>query len=155
MSGEKEGQHRTSDLDEWRQWIANKAVELVPEEIEKTIPAEKIITAPMRFVRTNKGKDSSSLEAKSRLVIPGHTDPQLGLYRTDAPTTSHLAVIVCAILSMSLGWGIEIFDVTTAFLSGMAMTRELYTKAPAEGLPAAGRWPRVRPYALLRVLKAD
>ena len=114
----------------------NGAVDLVPRAEEGTIPKEKIISAPMRYVRTNINKDTKILEAKSRLIIPGHTDPEIGMHRTDAPTTTHLAVIVAATIAVSLGFDIETFDVTTAFLSGMAMTRKLYTKAPPEGLPA-------------------
>ena len=107
----------------------------------------------MRYVRTNKNKETKALEAKSRLIIPGHTDPELGLHRTDAPTTTHLAVIVAATIAVSLGFDIETFDVTTAFLSGMAMMRKLYTKAPPDGLPAAEGWKAIRPYQLLQVLK--
>ena len=66
-----------------------------------------------------KCKDDKELIAKSRMVIPGHEDPQFGLFRTDAPTTSPLAVLVCATIAVSLDWGFEVFDVSTAFLSGM------------------------------------
>ena len=142
-----------SDLAEWRQWIINKAVDLVPAAKEAKIPKEKIISAPMRYVRTNRSKEIKALEAKSRLIIPGHTDPELGLYRTDAPTTTHLAVIAAATIAIRLGFDIETFDVQTAFLSGMEMTRELFTRAPPEGLPAAEGWPAVKPYALMQVLK--
>ena len=107
----------TADFSEWKQWITNEAVELVPPEKEKTNPASKIITAPMRHVRTNKGQ-GSKVEAKSRLVIPGQHDPQLGLFRTDAPTTSSLAVWVCASLGVAMGWTFEVFDVATAFFVG-------------------------------------
>ena len=98
-----------SDLAEWRQWIINQAVDLVPAAEEAKVPKGKIISAPMRYVRTNRSKDvkASALEAKSRLIIPGHTDPELGLYRTDAPTTTQLAVITAATLAMSLGLDIE------------------------------------------------
>ena len=150
---EEKGKFDEADLSEWRQFILNKAVELVPRAEEGTIPKEKIISAPMRYVRTNKNKDTKILEAKSRLIIPGHTDPEIGMHRTDAPTTTHLAVIVAATIAVSLGFDIETFDVTTAFLSGMAMTRKLYTKAPPEGLPATEGWKAIRPYQLLQVLK--
>ena len=134
-----------ADLAEWRQFIINQAVDLVPISEEGNISKDKMISAPMRYVRTNKNKDAKgafakALEAKSRLIIPGHTDPELGLHRTDAPTTTHLAVITAATLAVCLGFDIETFDVTTAFLSGMEMKRKLYTKAPPEGLPAAEGW---------------
>ena len=110
----------------------------------------------MRYVRVDRrANPGEALDAKSRLILPGHTDPELGLHRTDSPTTSTLAVIVCAILARCLDWGTEVFDVTTAFLSGKELTRELYARAPREGLPAIQeeRWPRIRPLALILVIK--
>ena len=80
--------------------------------------------------------ETDDIEAKSRLVIPGHLDPQIGLFRIDAPTTSPLAVMVCATIAISLDWSFEVFDIMTAFLSGMRMERELYVRAPTEGLPS-------------------
>jgi len=142
-----------SDLAEWKQWVANKAVTIVPEKEEDNISSDLIIAAPMRYVRTNRSKEADELEAKSRLIIPGHTDPQLGLYRTDAPTTNHLSVVMCAVIAISYGFDLETFDVMTAFLSGMKMTRELYTKAPAGGLPGTESTPAVKPFGLLKVLK--
>ena len=87
------------------------------------------------------------------MIIPGHTDPQIGSYRTDAPTTSLMAVMVCATIAVAMKWTGMTFDVSTAFLSGLAMTREVYAKAPREGLPAAEGWEAVPSYALLRLLK--
>ena len=66
------------------------------------------------------------------MIIPGHTDPQIGPYRTDAPTTSLMAVMVCATIAVAMKWTGMTFDVSTAFLSGLAMTREVYAKAPAK-----------------------
>lgn len=69
-----------SDLAERRKWILNGAVERVPHGIEKDMPLHNIMSAPMKYVRTNKGS-ADKLEAKSRLLIPGHTGPQIGQYR--------------------------------------------------------------------------
>jgi len=106
-----------ADAEEWRQWVANKTVDTRPVRDEKKIPKTKIITAPMRYVRTNRAKMWEEMIAKSRLIIPGHKDPQIGLYRTDAPTTSGLAVLVVAALAACLDWAGMLFDVSTAFLS--------------------------------------
>jgi hypothetical protein len=71
-----------SDAAEWKQLLASGSVAVVPASEGSSIPRELIFTAPMRFVRTNKSKEPDQLQAKSRLIIPGHRDPQLGLYRT-------------------------------------------------------------------------
>jgi hypothetical protein len=128
-------------------------VAIVPEKEENKIARELIFTAPMRFVRTNKSKQPEELIAKSRLIIPGHMDPQLGLYRTDAPTTSGLAVMVVATLAAGRGWYLRFFDVSTAFLSGKEIGRTVYVRRPVDGLPSVNGSQRVRPYKLMKVLK--
>ena len=47
----------------------------------------------------------------------------------------------------------ETFDVKTAFLSGKELGRDLYIKAPREGLPAVAGWPALEPFRLIQVLK--
>ena len=101
-------------------------------------------SAEQDYCSTNKAGSSepwetNDIEAKPCLVIPGHLDPQIGLFRIDAPTTSPLALMVCPTAAMSLDWSFEVFDIMTAFLSGMRMDRELYVRAPKEGLPSPSR----------------
>ena len=141
-----------SDRAEWAQWIKNKVTSFVPTELEDKIDKRSIISVPMRYVRTNRG-EGGALVAKSRLTIAGHTDPAIGLYRTDAPTTSHLAVLLTAVIAISMDWIGYIFDVVTAFLTGESLQRELYTRAPREGLPAVDSSPAVRPFGLVKILK--
>ena len=86
-------------------------------------------------------------------MIPGHRDPQIVLYRTDTPTTSGLAVLVTVAVAVCYDWIGELFDVGTAFLSGLPIDRELYVRAPKEGLPAVDDVAKIKPYALLRLLK--
>ena len=114
----------------------------------KKIPKGTIIASPMRYVRTNRGKNNEMLAAKSRIVLPGHRRPRLGLYRTDASTTSGLAVYVAASIAVSMGWAGELFDVATAFLTGKKLDRELYARAPKEGLPTVKYGVKLAPYAL-------
>ena len=120
-----------ADAAEWKQWLISGAVVLVPASQESGIRKDQIFSAPMRFVRTNKAKESGHLQAKSRLIIPGHRDPQFGLYRTDAPTTSGLAVMVVATIAAAQGWFIRFFDVMTAFLSGKAIGRTVFIRGLA------------------------
>ena len=141
-----------SDQADWAQWVKNQVTAFVPPHMEKRMDANNIISVPMRYVRTNRG-EGGALVAKSRLTLAGHTDPAIGLYRTDAPTTSHLAVLITAVIAVSMDWSGYIFDVVTAFLTGEKLQRELYTRAPKEGLPAVGSCPSVKPFGLLGFLK--
>ena len=60
---------------------------------------------------------------------------------------------MAATLGVSQGMTGVVFDVRSAFLSGLPLDREVYCRAPAAGLPAAAGLPDIRPYQLLRVLK--
>ena len=69
---------------------------------EQRIPHNQIIAAPIRYV--GKAKQSGDMmQPKSSIRIPGHLDPQIGIYLTDAPSTPWFAVHVAATLVASLG----------------------------------------------------
>ncbi len=68
-----------ADAAEWKQFLASGSVTLVPSSLESSIPEDKILSAPMRFLNTNKSKEPRQTRATSRLIIPGHRDPQMGL----------------------------------------------------------------------------
>ena len=52
------------------------------------------------------------------------------------------------------GWKGWSFDVTTAFLSGENLTRDVYVRAPEEGLPAVEGEPPVRAGELMKILRS-
>ncbi len=145
-----------SDAKEWLQWHLNEAVRVVPHSEEKQVPKNLIFSAPMRMLRVNRGT-TGDLIAKSRMIAPGHCDPQLGLYRTDSPTTSLLGLFVVVVVGISKGWLGEIFDVTAAFLSGLKLERKAYIRGPREGIPPVNYrgkvYPGLDPYQLLEMLK--
>jgi hypothetical protein len=143
-----------SDRNEWKAWIKNKTVKLLTRKEAMKIPKSKIFKIPLRFVRTNRALNMGKLIAKSRMVAPGHEDPGLGEFRTDAPTTDPLAVNLTKTIAASLGWHAWVFDVETAFLSGKNTDREIYVRAPKEGLPATGTTGFIPPFSLMRVLKS-
>ena len=125
-----------------------------PQEASR-VPRNKIFRAPMRIVRVNKATERlAPLVAKSRLIIPGHLDPEIGTYRTDSPTanamTTRLVKAVCA----SRDWGAYAFDVSTAFLSGKETEREIYVRAPPSGLPAVDGAREIKGLELMQVLKS-
>ena len=142
---------KEADIKEWDSWIQNGVVkELTSEEASK-VSKHKVFRIPLRWVRTNKNKDVdhlARLQAKSRLVVPGHADPGLGDFRTDSPTTNPVSVRMVKSLAVTRAWTVMMFDVSTAFLSGYKTDREVYVRAPKDGLPAT------KTTTLLRILKS-
>ena len=152
---EEAAKFEISDRKEGEQWIDNAVMRPIPAAEEKDIPRHKIFRSPLRMVRTNKsGGLLLPLIAKSRLVVPGHLDPNLGTFRTDAPTTSLMATRLAKGVAAGRGWDAWSFDITTAFLSGDPTEREIYVRAPAEGLPAARNLPAIKSLQLLKILKS-
>ena len=141
---EKEAeQFAKSDLAEWEAWEKNKVVQRLSPEEARRVPAHRVFRVPARVVRTNKAAlGSDLLQAKSRIVLPGHTDPDLGSVRTDSPTTQESAVRLTLCLAASRSWCVFLFDVSTAFLSGKAVGRELYVRPPRDlaGIHAGELW---------------
>eukprot|EP00913_Durusdinium_trenchii_P021584 g20282.t1 len=144
-----------SDAKEWEQWLNNEVVQKVlPAELTK-VPRHQIFKAPLRMVRTNKAAAATlPLVAKSRLVVPGHRDPDLGGFRTDAPTVGATATKIAKAIAQARGWVLWSFDVTTAFLSGERTDREIYVRAPPEGLSKTKQMEAVTGGQLFRVLKS-
>ena len=144
-----------SDATEWSQWLNNEVVEKVKPEDLKKVPRHQIFKAPLRMVRTNKAAAATlPLVAKSRLVVPGHRDPGLGEFRTDAPTVGATATKIAKAIAQARRWVVWAFDVTTAFLSGERTDRQIYVRAPPEGLPKTKQMEEVTGGQLFRVLKS-
>eukprot|EP00435_Cladocopium_sp_Y103_P057834 s201_g20.t1 len=144
-----------ADVKEWSEWIKNGVIERVSPSEAARIPKASIFRAPLRMLRVNKQANQLlPLVAKSRLIVPGHLDPQLGEFRTDSPTCPQASVRAAKSVAASRGWGGTIFDVTTAFLSGKHLQRQVYIRAPREGLPPAEGWEAIEPGELLRILKS-
>ncbi|CAE8672228.1 unnamed protein product [Polarella glacialis] len=141
---------KESDAKEWEQWVKNNVMKILTSEEAKKVPKEKIFQLPLRMVRTNKAKLTdgvlADLVAKSRLVVPGHVDPEVGEFRTDAPTTHPVAVSLTATIAASLRWSAWTFDVQTAF--------PVYVRAPTDGLPKVKDERAIRPFELLQILKS-
>ena len=122
-----------ADEKEWQAWVKNKVVEEIDPKEAKKIPRGRVFAIPARLVRTNKTPAGQpGLVAKSRIVLPGHLDPDIGSVRTDAPTTQMSAVRLAITWGMKFGWSFWLFDVSTAFLSGKAVDRDLYVQPPRD-----------------------
>ena len=145
-----------SDRKEWESWVKNQVIRrLSPDEV-KEVDKKNIFKARARIVRVNKGAMHGLFQPKSRMVIPGHLDPHLGQFRSDAPTSMWVCVQLAKAVCAYKHWMALTFDVTTAFLSGKEVDREVLIRAPPEGLPALPEHGEaaVKPGELLRVVKS-
>ena len=112
---------READSAEWLSWIKNGVVEVVPKHLVSQIPKEKVFKTPLRWVRVNKNKEvdaAAQLLAKSRLVVPGHADPHLGEYRTDAPTVNPVSVRLLKTLAATKNRVLRVFEQIERFRCG-------------------------------------
>ncbi len=50
----------------WKQWIANGSVAIVLQSQEADIPKDKILSAPMCYIRTNFSKETDPLTPYKR-----------------------------------------------------------------------------------------
>ena len=122
-----------ADAAEWSAWTKNSVVKRLTKEEARRVPSHRIFKVPARVVRTNKAAAGcKQLLPKSRIVLPGHLDPDVGEIRTDSPTTQATAVRMVMMLCVSKRWVCFLFDVSTAFLSGKAVGRELYVRPPRD-----------------------
>ena len=155
FNSEEQKAFERADQKEWSQWLANKVVRFLQPDEAARVPRSKIFRAPMRIVRVNKAAEKlAPLVAKSRLIIPGHLDPEIGTYRTDSPTAATMTTRLIKLLAASRGYQIYSFDVSTSFLSGKATEREIYVRAPTTGRPRVGEHRAIRPLELMQVLKS-
>ena len=118
---------------EWQSFLDLRAVKILTPEDSNKVSRDRIL--PTRFVLTNKDPTGETLIAKARLVCGGHRDPDIALLRTDSPTTDALGVQLILVIAASFKWSIQAGDVSTAFLSGVFDSRNLYMRPPREGLP--------------------
>ena len=115
---------------EWNSWIENKVSSLCKS---KGISTEKVIKA--RWVLTWKKSsdpDDRTKTPRTRLVLVGCQDPDLGIIQADSPTlrkeTRHLILSLCA----AKRWRICSADIKTAFLSGDPSSRDIFFNPPKE-----------------------
>jgi hypothetical protein len=124
---------RDADDKQWQAHLKSGAVRIVsPEEVGHIDPT-RISPIPARFARTNKGEDGGTVQAKSRLVVPGHLAPKEDI-RTDAPVAPQVALRTLFSLAAVWSWPLGTFDVADAFLSGKENERKLYVRPPKEGV---------------------
>ena len=102
-----------------------------PVKLGQIIPKDRIIHS--RMVIVNKKQLTLGFEPKGRLCVGGHKDPDLGRYEAASPTALAIAHSLLLCIATTLGWQINIADVTAAFLQGLSLPRSepLYIRAPS------------------------
>ena len=78
---------------------------------------DRVMRGRARAVRTNKGEAGEEIEAKSRVVVPGHNDQDLGAFRSDSPTAPQLSLYLLMVIAAAKKWPLQAFDMETAFLN--------------------------------------
>ena len=121
-----------ADLKQLTTWKEKDAIEIIVESKVKSVPFDRILPGRARVVRTNKGQPGQELQARSRIVVPGHLDQDLGEFRSDAPTAPQMGLFMVLTMSATFRWKLSAFDVEAAFLNGVPLERTLYVRPPLD-----------------------
>ena len=127
------------------------------EFVKNNVPKERVLRSRWAYKDKNWSKRmQAEWKCKSRLVIAGHTDPDLASGRlvTDAPTLSRPGLL-CLLQILANGlrqddpWRVSAGDIQCAFLTGSYLSRdeELFIHQPPTGFPG------MKPGQLVRVKK--
>ena len=103
-------------------WLETSAVRKI---MRSKISPNRIMIS--RWILTWKPDPSmpKGQKAKARLVVRGYQDPELDQVSTESPTLSRDARMLCLQVVSSMGWVVQNFDITTAFLRGKSDGRQL------------------------------
>eukprot|EP00439_Symbiodinium_sp_Y106_P077011 s874_g16.t1 len=147
---------RAAEQKQWEEHRDHSALEPLSVEDSRKISATKgdrILGSRFAYRDKHWGKRKQDNELpwkpKARLVIAGHRDPDLSLgLATHAPTISRQGIFLLLQLlasNLSSGWTGHAGDVSSAFLCGQELQRELYLRQPKVGLG------NLHPEQLLRI----
>ena len=107
---------------EIRNLVENNVFDAVVDKGQKRVSTKWVIT--------EKQRDGKKF-VKARLVARGFEE-KLENTRTDSPTCNRMSLRLCFAVSSTMGWQIQSFDVTSAFLQGNTIKRDVYVKPPRE-----------------------
>ena len=141
---------REAEKTQWDEHLAYDALQPLSlsesDAVRSAVAPERILRCrwaykDKNYARRREGEDVP-WRCKSRLVIAGHTDPDLGAEHlsTDAPTLSRCG-LSCMLQMVANGrvrtdpWTVAAGDIRCAFLTGSYLVRELYMHQPRTGFP--------------------
>ena len=148
---------------EWLSWQKFSAVEILTDEQIQALPDDCQVIGT-RWVHTDKnskpraqamalarktGKSEAQIKAeypfevKSRMVVQGCQEQDPGI-RSDSPTASLLAFNFVTAITVVMGWTIEAYDASTAYLQSQGISRLLILRPPRPPPPG------ISPLSLLR-----
>ncbi|CAE7467344.1 RE2 [Symbiodinium sp. CCMP2456] len=156
-------QFKQAEETQWNEHLSFDALEALSiddsNRVKKEVDASRILRSRWAYKDKNwslrRADESTPWKCKARLVIAGHTDPDLGDgLSTDAPTLSRPA-LMCLLQRLANGlrdddpWRASAGDIRCAFLTGGYLRREeeLFLHQPSTGF--AG----LHPDQLVRVKK--
>ena len=116
-------------------WVACHVYDLVPDNGQKAISC--------RWVLVDKVQDDGSLKPKARLVVRGFQEAGLRDLDTFSPTCSKSSWRVLLKVASYRGLAPITVDISTAFLQGGALQREVYVRPPQQ-LHAPGQLLKLR-----------
>ena len=155
---------REAEEKQWSEHLHFDALEPLDDAatdfIKNNVPKERVLRSRWAYKDKNWSKrrleGQAEWRCKSRLVIAGHTDPDLasGHLATDAPTLSRPGLL-CLLQLLANGlrepdpWRVSAGDIQCAFLTGSYLSREqeLFIHQPPTGFPG------MKPGQLVRVKK--
>ena len=91
-----------------------------------------------KWVITKKIKNGADI-VKARLVVCGFEEKSNDA-RTDSPTCSRQSLRMVFIITSTMGWQIQSLDITSAFLQGNAIKRDVFLKPPSEAGSSGVLW---------------
>ena len=164
IPGEYRQNFREAEEKQWREHPHFDALEPLSDEqtawVRTNIGEERVLGARWAYKDKNwsRRRQGGQVEwkCKSRLVIAGHKDPDLGKAQlsTDSPTISRPGLL-CLLQLLANGlcaadpWRVSAGDIQCAFLTGSYLDRdeELFISQPVTGFPG------MKPGQLVRVKK--
>ena len=153
LTEEQKKQFDKAKEKEVEQWLSTGTVQAI---LRDRIPAANILRS--RWILTWKDVDAieakeigTSRKAKARLVILGYEDPNLTEIPRDSPTLQKESRSLILQYCASQKWGIQSFDIKTAFLRGSRRDDRILGVDPPEELR---RKLGLRPNEICELLKS-
>ena len=155
---------RDAESKQWEEHLHFDALrpldDIETEYVKKNVSPSRVLRSRWAYKDKNwsrrRQQGQAEWKCKSRLVIAGHTDPDIasGRLATDAPTLSRPGLL-CLLQLLANGlhlpdpWRVSAGDIQCAFLTGSYLSREeeLYIHQPATGFPG------MKPGQLVQVKK--